>query len=160
MMNDYTTFVGGKEAGMNASHNAGDSVDPQLVEYVVVVVPDAPSAEVVLGSVSQLERDGLVTILDAALVAHDGAETSFADPFELLLDRTTYRPLLTEHDLRLVAGAVEIGQLGVVIVLEDIWATPLATTARAVGGYVAGGERIPVGRLRTISSPQWTSQVR
>jgi hypothetical protein len=160
MMSDYTTFVGEKEAGMNASRNAGNSVDPQLVEYVVVVVPDATSAEVVLGSVSQLERDGLVTILDAALVAHGGDETYFADPFDSLLDRVSYRTLLTEHDLRLVAGAVEVGQLGVVIVLEDVWATPLAATARAVGGYVAGGERIPVGRLRTISSPERTSQVR
>jgi hypothetical protein len=135
---------------MNAAPDARLRIDLQLVEYVVVVVPDATAAEVVLNSAARLERDGLVSILDAALVRHGEDESNFADPFGPLLDRVSPRRLLTERDLSLIAEAVEFGQLGVVLVVEDLWAAPLAATARGVGGYVAGGERIPMEHLQSI----------
>jgi hypothetical protein len=129
-------------------------VDVELVEYLVVVVPHEAAAEVVLTAAMELAEGGLVTIFDAAIVSHDerGA-THFADPTapsRRASDLPTRRGLLTDHDLELIALAVPEGNFGVVVVAEDTWAGPLALAARNVGGYVAGGERIPRDRIAAI----------
>jgi hypothetical protein len=58
-----------------------------------------------------------------------------------------------------VAEAVEQDRIGVVLLVEDVWAAPLARVARGVGGYIAGGERIPVRRLQTLVSADATPEM-
>jgi hypothetical protein len=129
-------------------------VDPQLVEYLVVVVPDERSVDGVLDAIETLASGGSAVVLDGAVVAHDraGAVTSAELPASpgrpsLLALR---RGLLSERDLTLIGEAVPSGSLAVVVVVEDEWARPLADAARAAGGHVAGGERIPPARLQSV----------
>lgn len=144
---------------MQASHPTGRPIDPQLVEYLVVVVPDEAAAEVVLDSVSELAQLGLLSILDEALVSRTDGDMHFADPVHSR-SRVVLEPsmLLTGHDLTLIGEAVEEGCIGVVLVVDDVWATPIARAARAVGGYVAGGERIPLNRVQAMLSARGVSR--
>jgi hypothetical protein len=141
---------------MKAPNQAGREIDPELVEYLVVVVPDEAAAEIVLESAAELERRGLLSVLDAALVSNHAGEVNFAEPIGAASEP---RVLLTARDLTLVAEAVEDGRIGVVLLVEDMWAAPLARVARGVGGYIAGGERIPVRRLRPVTFSDATSRM-
>ena len=58
-----------------------------------------------------------------------------------------YGPLLSRHDIDLVALALAPGDCAIVVVAEDLWAKPLALAARTVGGEVRAGERIARGRV-------------
>jgi hypothetical protein len=148
-----------------ASRGAHQPVDPQLVEYIVIVVPHDGSLDVVLDAVEQLAVAGQTIVLDGAIVARE--HTGVVSVSELpdsprrpaLLD--TRLGVLSERDLELVAEAIPMGSLAVVVVLEDEWARPLAAAASAAGGHIAGGERIPAARLRGVlpqlRSPRWAS---
>jgi hypothetical protein len=129
-------------------------VDPQLVEYVVVVVPDERAVDGVLDATEALASGGRTVVLDGAVVAHDRAGAVVASEFPVSPARPSLlglpRGLLSEHDLVLIGEAVPSGSVGVVVVVEDEWARPLADAARAAGGHVAGGERIPPARLRSV----------
>ncbi|WP_040493208.1 DUF6325 family protein [Ilumatobacter nonamiensis] len=136
---------------MSVRRETGRSVDPQLVEYLVVVVPDERSIEDVLDAVETLASRRQVVLLDGAIVGHDRS----GEVVTLEMPRSECRPALLEarrgvlssHDLELIAVALPARSLAVVVVVEDEWAQPLASAVRAVGGYVAGGERIPAARL-------------
>jgi hypothetical protein len=129
-------------------------VDPQLVEYVVVVVPAEPAIEVVLDAVDRIAAGGRTTVLDVAVVAHgprgavNVAEAPDASHRPAL--RATRFGVLSERDLALIGAAVPPGAFGVVAVVEDDWARPLAVAAASTGGYLAGGERIPAARLTAV----------
>ena len=138
---------------MGASRDTRRSIDPQLVEYLVVVVPDERSVDVMLDAVEVLASRRQVVVLDAAIVARDLSGS--ATVAELPAGRRT--PLLatpsgvlSDHDLKLIAEAIQPGDLALVVVVEDEWARPLAEATRAVGGHVAGGERIPPARLQAV----------
>ncbi len=130
------------------------TVDADLVEYVIAVLPDFDAVGEVLPAIVELVRTGAIRLLDGAVVARDGrGETHVVELPTTTADATvvtTHRGLLSERDLRLTAEVVPIGSVGVVVVIEDRWAAPLADAARRAGGHLAGGERIPPGRLDAI----------
>jgi hypothetical protein len=129
-------------------------IDSQLVEYLVVVVPDERSVASVLDAIEALASGGQIVVLDGAAVAHDRAGEVTASELPMSPGRPSLlglrRGVLSERDLTLVGEAVPSGSLAVVVVVEDAWARPLAEAARAAGGHVAGGERIPPARLRSV----------
>ena len=51
--------------------------------------------------------------------------------------------LLTEEDVRTAAETMQAGTLAVVIVYENTWAIPFVAAARASGGELIAGGRIP-----------------
>jgi Family of unknown function (DUF6325) len=55
--------------------------------------------------------------------------------------------MLSENDLQLAARAVRPGEVGLVLVAEDRWAAQLSAAARAGGGRIVAGERIPAARM-------------
>jgi hypothetical protein len=130
------------------------SVDADLVEYVIAVLPDFDAVAELIPAIVELVRTGTIRLLDGAVVARDGRGETHVAELPTATDEaavvTTHRGLLSERDLRLTAEVVPIGSVGVVIVIEDRWATPLADAARRAGGQLAGGERIPPGRLDAI----------
>lgn len=138
---------------MDSRRDTRRTIDPQLVEYLVVVVPDEGSVDVVLDAVEFLASERRVSVLDGALVTSDlSGATTVAE-----LPTSRRSPLLaspsgvlSEHDLKLVAQALQPGDLAIVVVVEDEWARPLADATRAVGGHIAGGERIPPARLQAV----------
>jgi hypothetical protein len=121
-----------------------DDVDLDVVEYVVIVLPDEAAAEIVLETAHELAEQGLVRILDVASIVRDARRAiHFSHPS----GTGVHRGLLTDGDLRLVADVVPDDSIALVVVAEDSWARPLAQAARRVGGRFAGGERIPADRL-------------
>lgn len=139
---------------MAATRDARRPIDPQLVEYLVVVVPAEGSIDVVFDAVETVASVGHAVVVDGAVVAHDRSGAVSMSELPCSADRPSLLEIrsgvLSERDLELVAEAVPAGSLGVVVVVEDVWARPLAEAARAVGGHVAGGERIPPARLRAV----------
>ena len=138
---------------MGASRDTRRSIDPQLVEYLVVVVPDERSVDTVLDSIEMLTLGGQVAVLDAAIVTRD--RSGSVTVAELPAGRrpsllATSSGVLSEHDLELIAQSIQPGDLAIVVVVEDEWARPLAEATRSVGGHVAGGERIPPARLQAV----------
>lgn len=139
---------------MSPSREARRSIDPQLVEYLVVVVPDEESIDGVLDAVEVLAAGEQAIVLDGAIVTRDHAGAVSIAELPKSLDRPalldTTLGVLSERDLELIARAVPPASLGVVVVVEDEWARPLAEAARSAGGHVGGGERIPPGRLQAV----------
>lgn len=124
-----------------------------LVEYFVVVLPDRPSLGSVAPAVAELVRSGRIRVLD--IVVLDRGPDGGLDVLEVgdVEDLVTLSMLegdvglLSENDLALASRAVRPGEVGLVVVAEDRWATQLSTAARRAGGRIVAGERIPVLRV-------------
>jgi hypothetical protein len=124
-----------------------------LVEYFVVVLPDHAALAGVVPAVTDMVRSQRIRVLDLVVLARgadgalDVAEVADADDLAGLHELEGDTGLLSENDLRLAAGAVRPGEVGLVLVAEDRWAEQLSTAARGVGGRIVAGERIPAPRV-------------
>ena len=132
------------------------TVDAELVEYVIAVLPDGDAVEDLMPAVVGLVSDGIIRLLDGAVVARDLRDETLVAELPPSAGTTKVRPthrgLLSDRDLRLIADVVPVGLVGVVLVIEDSWAGPLAAAARRAGGQLAGGERIRPGNLDAVVS--------
>jgi hypothetical protein len=136
-----------------------------LVGYLVLMVPDQDALGVVVPALGELADRGLIRILDLAVVVRgvDGSvsalEVDAIESLGALRDvQGEYGRLLTDRDLEQVAISLDAGTAGFVIVTEDRWAAPLSSAARAVGGAIVAGERIPTDRLRAAFIERGTSE--
>lgn len=136
---------------MNLQRNHDEGTEPDLVEYLVVQVPDVDSLAVVGAALHDLASTATINILDAVVVATDDLGSPREVPIESITGFSSVAgatgSLLSERDIRLAALALHPGTTGVVLVVEDRWAAPLAAAARSVGGRLAAGERIPSQRV-------------
>jgi len=131
-----------------------DDVTPDLVEYMVVVTPDAESLGALVPALAELVTDARIRILDLAVVVRDadGAvvvhEVETVDSLAGLRDvEGEVGGLLSEQDVEVAGLALRPGTAGLVVVTEDRWAEPLSVAARSAGGRIVGGERIPPRRV-------------
>jgi hypothetical protein len=140
---------------MTGASDRGADFDLDLVEYVVVTTPEPARLTTLAAALTDLVRQGQIQILDLVLIATD-PQTSrrrAIEVGELLgpseLDGLSKRAgsLLSEHDIQLVATALEPTETALLVLVEGRWAAPLSSAARQVGGRVAGGERIPRARV-------------
>ena len=128
--------------------------DLDLVEYVVISVPELSAVAGVAAALKQLVEGGQIRILDLVGVS-SGPDGRFAviEPEQMsgltVLDNVEGEVggLLSEDDLTLMSGALSPGTSALMIVVEDRWAQRLADAARGAGGTIIGGERIPRHRL-------------
>jgi len=132
----------------------GTVPDLDLVEFVVISVPDLSSAVGVAAALKQLVESAQIRILDLVGVHRslDGRFTA-VEP-ELLSGLAALDSVdgdvggfLSEDDIALTGGALQPGTSVLLVVVEDRWAQLLADAARAGGGAIIGGERIPRHRL-------------
>jgi Family of unknown function (DUF6325) len=132
----------------------GSRVVPDLVEYLVIVVPDVDSLGSVASALADLVAGAAIRILDLVVVARR------ADDSVLILEPETVASLtgladtagetgglLSDHDIELVALGLDRATVGLVVVTEDRWAAGLSTAARQAGGLIVAGERIPARRV-------------
>ena len=133
------------------------NVATDLVEYLIVVVPDVGSLASVTVALADLVEAGMVRILDlAVIVRDDSGAVDVLDPASVegmaaLGDpRGEIGGLLSEHDIELAALALQPGTVGVVVVTEDRWAEPLSTAAQRAGGRIVAGDRIPPPRVEAV----------
>lgn len=131
-----------------------DPVMADLVEYLVIHVPDLSSLSSVGPALVALTVDSTIRILDLVAVTTDelgGVHEVGLDSVPGLRDIAPFvhlhHQLLSAHDIRLAALALPPGSAGLVLVTEDRWAASLDGAARRVGGRIVAGERISARRF-------------
>lgn len=141
---------------MGSTHDwdASVDIDVNLVEYVIVEVPELSSLNRVATALAELVRSHAIRILDVVTVvkASDGSvevlEVNDVDALRPLSNVGGYfGGFLSSRDLILAAQAVTPDSTAVLLLAEDRWAGPLSGAARAAGGRVLGGERVPRSRM-------------
>jgi hypothetical protein len=140
-------------------------VVPDLVEYFVVVVEDLDSLASLAPAVAELVEQAAIRILDLVVVAReaDGTvvilEPEAVASLETLADlEGEIGGLLSDHDIELVALALDPGMVGLVVVTEDRWADGLSRAARRAGGQIIAGERIPASRVQAALADRSTDE--
>jgi hypothetical protein len=135
--------------------------DLDLVEYVVVALPELSSAVPVAEALKRLVDTSQIRILDVVGVTSDAAgRVSVVEPEYLPGLRSLHgvkggieggvegaAGLLSDDDIALACRGMPAGSSAIIVVAEDRWAQQLAEAARRTGGQILGGERIPRHRL-------------
>ena len=128
--------------------------DLDLVEYVVISVPELSSAVAVADALKTLVESAQIRILDlvGVVTGLDGRCTAIEPellPGLAALDDVEGEVggLLSEDDVALACSALPPGTSALIVLVEDRWAKLLADAARQSGGRIVGGERIPRHRL-------------
>ena len=141
----------GDDDPVGARTARGPASDLDLVEYVIISVPQLSSAVAVADALGTLVESAQIRVLDLVGVVRgfDGRSTVIeADLLPALagLDGEV-GGLLSEDDVMLAGSGLLPGTSALVVVVEDRWASLLAHAARESGGRIVGGERIPRHRL-------------
>ena len=134
-----------------------EPLSPDLVEYLIIAVPDRDAVVGVASAVSKLAASSMIGVLDAVVVVRGCDDAIAVHELEdtqgmIALDATRRErdSWLSEHDVELAALALPPGSTGLVLVVEDRWAEPMSVAARAAGGQIIGGERIPARRIESL----------
>jgi uncharacterized membrane protein len=131
-----------------------DTLGP--VDWIVVEFPGARFDGTIVPILVDLERRGIIRVLDLVVVKkdEDGAlelfEASDLDESEIGSLRDEERRLamlLSEDDVLNVANAVQPGSAAALLVWENTWAAPFGTAVRKAGGQLIASGRIPVQAL-------------
>jgi Family of unknown function (DUF6325) len=128
------------------------------VDYVVVEFPQGKSE--FTGKMAEALKDlverELVRVLDLLVIVKD-ADGSFEafevsdldnmDMDELRAFERDVAALLAEEDVIAIAEAMEPGSTAGVLIWENSWAAPFASSVRRAGGQLIAGGRIPIQAL-------------
>lgn len=132
-----------------------DDIRTDLVEFVIVVVPDVAALADVVPALAQLVRTGIASLLDLVVLGKDPDGTVQVLELDMVESLTgllavegQIRPMLSDHDIELAALAIEPGTAGLVLVTEGRWALPLSLAVERAGGQIVAGERIPAARVQ------------
>jgi hypothetical protein len=131
-----------------------DEVASDLVQYLVVVVPDQEALATVAPALAELVQSGKIRILDLVVLVRDREGAVTVLELEAVESMAALRHvegefggMLSENDIALASHALRPGTTGIVLVTEDRWAAPLSAAARRAGGLIVAGERIPPSRV-------------
>lgn len=139
----------------------GDSsdvpVDPDLVEYLMVVVPELGTLTDLTPALTDLVASSSIRILDLVCVVRSAGDDSLSvlelEDVEsiagLMEVEGEVGGLLSEHDIQQASVALDAGWAAILLLVQDRWAEGLSSAARQAGGRVAGGARITRPRVRT-----------
>jgi hypothetical protein len=125
-------------------------VNSDLVEYLIVSIPDVDAAAGVAEAIERLVRQGAIRVLDLVVIqaaAKGGVrviEPETIPSMAALMEAVgSAGEMLSERDLLLASTALVPGTAAVITVIEDQWAEHLSDAAKRAGGRVIAGERIP-----------------
>ena len=122
------------------------------IDYILVEWPGRqPTGEAVPILVDLVDR-GIIRILDLAFIAkdEDGAVAGIdiadvgAEVPEMTVFEGASSGLLGDDDITEAGGALEPGTSAALLVYENSWAGPFASTVRRSGGQLVASGRIPV----------------
>jgi hypothetical protein len=120
------------------------------VEYMVIDFPGNRFTGDIAPAIADLVDRGVVRILDLVFVKKgaDGSVTSFeydeleeGEPFAAIDGEAD--GMLSEEDVRELAGTIPVDSSALFVVWEDLWASDLSRAIRSAGGELVGGGRIP-----------------
>lgn len=141
------------------SSEAATESDADLVEYLVVRVPDlGGSLRTVTPALADLVASAAIRILDLVCVSKsaESGELTVVE-FEEAEGMSALENvdgeiggLLSAHDIQTASRPLPAGSSAVLLVVEDRWAQGLSTAARRAGGRVVGGGRVARPRLEAV----------
>jgi Family of unknown function (DUF6325) len=134
-------------------------VRTDLVEYLIVGVPDIGALRSVAEALADLVAAGTVRLLDLVVLVRDADGIAVGHEVESVASMAALhgmRPagggLLSDKDIEVASLALKPSTAGVVVVTEDRWAEPLSVAARRAGGRIVAGDRIPPRRVEAVLS--------
>jgi hypothetical protein len=138
-----------------------DSIDIDLVAYVMIGVPDVGAVRTVVPALVSLVEQATIRIVDMVVLSRDDDGSVATLELEAVEHLAPLRDLdvevgrmLNRHDLEMLALALDRSTAAVVLITEDRWASALCEAVRAAGGHIIGGERIDAGRVRAALSEE------
>ena len=144
-------------ADARKSPDAVPDVAADLVEYLVIAVPDRGALASLVPALTDLVESARIRVLDMVVVVRDSdgvietCEVDRVDSVAALAGLPGHAGgMLSEHDIALASLALGPNTAGIVVVSEDRWAAPLSTAARNAGGSIVGGDRIPAARVEAV----------
>ena len=144
-------------SGAGRQHDEPDTVAADLIEYLIVEVPDLDALASLVPALVELVETAKIRIIDLVALEKDvdGAvaalELDAVDSMTVLKDIDgDVAGILSAHDIELASLALRPGTAGIVLVTEDRWAEPLSVAAQRGGGKILGGERIPAARVESV----------
>lgn len=143
------------------ARDAAHDVSTDLVEYLIVVVPNVDALSSVAVALADLVRAGTVRILDVVVLVRDEHGQLEVSEVKSVAGLAPLRDVafetggwLSDHDIEVSSLAVQPGMAGVVVVTEDRWAAPLSEAARRAGGQIIAGDRVAPRRVETVLADQ------
>ena len=128
---------------------AASDTDTDLVEYLMVVVPDLGSLRTVTPALADLVASAAIRILDLVCVSKSAEGELTVVEFEEAEGMAALEAvdgdiggLLSTHDIETASRQLAAGSSAILLVVEDRWAQALSTAARRAGGRVVGGGRV------------------
>ncbi len=126
------------------------------VSYTVIAFPGNQFNGSIAPEVEKLVSNGTVRILDLVFIGKDEAGDTVSLEFDQRDELVAFGDLdgevgglVNEEDLAHVADQLPAGNSALVIVWEDLWATPLVEAVRQSGGVLVDSARIPAELVET-----------
>ena len=145
---------------MSATRRGHDEPDPvaaDLIEYLIVEVPDLDALASLVPALVELVTSAKIRILDLVAIEKSADGAVAALELDAVQSMAALRDvdgevggMLSQHDIELASLALRPATAGIVLVTEDRWAESLSAAAHGVGGRILGGERIPASRVETV----------
>ena len=126
-------------------------------EFLIVTMPDLESLAELVPALTDSVNSGTINVLDAVAVSRGRDGTVTVAELEAVPDMASLAErceligaLLSDRDIALASATIAGASTGLVLVVEDRWAGPLAAAASRAGGRVVTGERIPATRVEAV----------
>ena len=120
------------------------------VEYLVIAFPDGNVSDEIAAELADLVDKKVIHILDAVAVTKDASGDVAAVEFDDLEDLSAFLEIDAEvggligpDDISFVGAELDPGVTAAVLLVEDLWAAPLANALDRSGGLLLEGARIP-----------------
>ena len=128
------------------------------VDYLVVEFPAdrASFSGEMAAELTALVESGIVRVLDLVLLRKEAdgsveaaelADVDESDVGELRALEADLAMLLAEEDVEEIGKALDPGTIAAVLVFENTWAGPFASSIRRAGGQLVANGRIPTQAL-------------
>jgi Family of unknown function (DUF6325) len=119
------------------------------VEYLVLAFPDGNVSDEVGHELDELVGKKMIRILDAVVITKDATgDVAIVELDELGDSRfaeidAEVGGLIGPDDVSFVAADLDPGAAAAVLLVEDVWAAPLASALDRCGGVLIEGARVP-----------------
>ena len=140
------------------------ATDADLVEYLMIVVPELDSLHSLTDVLGDLVESAAIRILDLVCVSRSSSNgrltvLELEDVKSLAAMQKIEGDvggLLSQHDIETASVALPTGKSAIILLVEDRWAESLSAAARQAGGLVLGGERIARPRFEAAHATNTT----
>ena len=138
------------------------------VDYLVVEFPGSQFNGEIMPELLALVRHGVVRILDLAVIRKNDDGSYDAFEFEDLQEgplaelreiERDLAQLLSDDDVAATADAIEPGSTAALLIYENLWAAPLASSVRRSGGQLVASGRIPVQQLLAAAEAELAQEM-